>query len=56
MGRILAYGAAFLPPAILFVLGVTQFIPVISFIGSFLLPIDALLIIAMYIKVKQKLS
>lgn len=50
--KVLALAAAFLPPVALFMFGVTQFIPVISFIGTILLPINAVLIILMYWKTK----
>lgn len=53
ISRPVALGAAFLPPVALFIFGITQFIPVISFIGTCLLPLNALLIILMYIKVKS---
>lgn len=48
-----AWVFAIFPPMIIFLLGITQFIGVISFIGAVLLPIDAVLIFLMYWKVKK---
>jgi len=41
-------------PLILFLIGVKQFIPVISFIGGVMLGIDGILILLMYRKIKPK--
>ena len=41
-------------PLILFLIGVKQFIPVISFVGGVMLGIDGILILLMYRKIKPK--
>ena len=48
-----AWVFAVFPAMMLFLIGITQFIGIISFIGVFLLPIDAVLIVIMYLRIKR---
>jgi len=50
----LAWAIACFVPLILFLVGIKQFIPVISFVGAIFLGIDGILILLMYKKVSRK--
>ena len=50
----IAWAITCFPPLILFLVGVRQFIPVISFIGGVALGIEGILILLMYQKIKLK--
>lgn len=53
MGKNLAWAITCFVPLFLFLTGIKQFIPVISFIGAVMLGIDGILILLMYQKIKS---
>jgi tyrosine-specific transport protein len=54
MNKNLAFVITCFLPLILFLIGVKQFIPVISFVGAIMLGIEGILILLMYQKIKPK--
>jgi amino acid permease len=50
----ISFSLVMLPPLILFLLGIHSFLAVISFIGGFMLGIDGILILLMYLKIGGK--
>ncbi len=50
----ISWSVVFFVPLILFFLGLNSFISLISFVGGFLLPIDGILILMMYLKIGGK--
>ncbi|MDI6602531.1 MAG: aromatic amino acid transport family protein [Patescibacteria group bacterium] len=54
MNKNLAFAITCFFPLILFLIGVKQFIPVISFVGAIMLGIDGILILLMYQKIKPE--
>ena len=53
MGKNLAWAITCFIPLFLFLIGIKQFIPVISFIGAVMLGLDGILILLMYQKIKS---
>ncbi|MCX6759371.1 MAG: hypothetical protein NT012_02305 [Candidatus Nealsonbacteria bacterium] len=54
IGKNIAFAITCFIPLVLFLIGIKQFIPIISFVGGVMLGIDGILILLMYRKIKPK--
>ena len=54
IGKNIAFAITCFIPLVLFLIGIKQFIPIISFVGATMLGIDGILILLMYRKIKPK--
>jgi tyrosine-specific transport protein len=54
LGKNLAFFLAFLPPILLYFLGIKEFIPVISFVGAVCLGGEGLIILAIFKKIEKR--
>jgi hypothetical protein len=54
IGKNIAFAITCFVPLVLFLIGIKQFIPIISFVGATMLGIDGILILLMYRKIKPK--